>query len=291
LWEIICSHRIKARHNKLLEVENAPKEAVVPHLRETKEGSDNSDNRKTTKMSSRKRNPIIAALDVSSLEQAACLARKIRPYVGAFKIGKELFVSEGPAAVRVLAEVGLPIFLDLKFHDIPNTVARAVAAAVRLGVRMLTLHCFGGFAMLRAAKEAAQTTAATLGKPAPLLLGVTVLTSLDEQDLHTLGVMGSLETQVLRLAQIGERAGLDGLVCSPKELPLLRPKFPRMQLVTPGIRPSSNLPISQDDQKRTFTPAEAIRKGADWIVIGRPIFTASDPATAAQKIWEEIQNL
>ena len=242
-------------------------------------------------MESRKRNPIIAALDVPTLEQATRLAHRIRPYVGAFKIGKELFVSEGPAAVRALAEEGLPIFLDLKFYDIPNTVARAVAAAVRLGVRMLTLHCFGGLTMLRAAKEAAQTTAATLGQPAPILLGVTVLTSLDEQDLHALGVMGSIETQVLRLAQIAEQAGLDGLVCSPKELPLLRPKFPRMQLMTPGVRPASNLPIPQDDQKRTLTPAEAIREGADWMVIGRPISSAPDPAAAAQKIWEEIQNL
>ena len=245
-------------------------------------------------------NPIIVALDVPDLSLAQRLAEQTAPYVGALKIGKELFVSEGPAAVRAIAETGRAVFLDLKFHDIPNTVARAVTAAVRLGVQMLTLHCSGGPAMLRAARESAHETARQIDAQPPLLLGVTVLTSLDAEDLRAIGVQDSVEAQVLRLARLAAEAGLDGLVCSPKELPVLRPAFPSLQLVTPGIRPrTESTPPSHpasvtnttppEDQKRTLTPTEAIQNGADWIVVGRPITAAPDPATAAQKIWEEVQ--
>jgi orotidine-5'-phosphate decarboxylase len=227
------------------------------------------------------RNPIIAALDVPDAEAALNLARQLAPVVGAFKIGKELFVSAGPDIVRAIRDEGGAVFLDLKFHDIPNTVARAVAAAAQLDVAMLTIHTSGGRDMMVAAEAAAQKT----DNP-PLVLGVTVLTSMDGSDLHEIGLAEDPAAQVERLAQLAWEAGLRGLVCSPREISTLRKVLPReIQLVTPGIRPKGS---NADDQKRTLTPAEAITAGADWLVIGRPITAAKDPRAAAEDILTEL---
>ena len=227
------------------------------------------------------RNPIIVALDVPDAEAALNLARQLAPAVGAFKIGKELFVSAGPDVVRAIRDEGGAVFLDLKFHDIPNTVARAVAAAARLDVAMLTIHASGGRDMMVAAEAAAQE----MDNP-PLVLGVTVLTSMDGNDLSEIGLAEDPATQVERLAQLAAEAGLRGLVCSPREISTLRKVLPReVQLVTPGIRPKGS---ESDDQKRTLTPAEAITAGADWLVIGRPITAADDPRAAATEILESL---
>ena len=228
--------------------------------------------------------PIIVALDLPSAATALDLARRVAPYVGAFKVGKELFVSEGPELVRHLRQTGASVFLDLKFHDIPNTVAKAVAAAVRLDVQMLTVHCSGGTAMMKAAETAAQETAAGLGRPAPLVLGVTVLTSMDGAALAELGGETDITRQVERLARLAAASGLRGLVCSPLEIIPLRAILPAsMQLVTPGIRTGAE---KCDDQKRTLGPTEALSAGANWLVIGRPIYAAADPVEAARKMYE-----
>ena len=226
------------------------------------------------------KNPIIAALDVPDAEQAIKLAEAIAPAVGAFKIGKELFVSAGPDIVKRVRDTGASVFLDLKFHDIPNTVAKAVASAVRLDVQMLTVHTCGGTAMLKAAVKAAGDE--------PLVLGVTVLTSMDENDLADVGVQKSPADQVLHLAQLATRAGLKGLVCSPMEIAPLREVLPpEVQLVTPGIRPAGS---DSDDQKRVMTPAEAMNVGANWLVIGRPIYAAENPRQAAEDILSSLSD-
>lgn len=232
--------------------------------------------------------PIIVALDLPSAAAALDLARRVAPYVGAFKVGKELFVSEGPELVRQLRQIGASVFLDLKFHDIPNTVAKAVAAAVRLDVQMLTVHCSGGTAMMKAAETAAQETAAGLGRPAPLVLGVTVLTSMDTTALAELGGETDITRQVERLARLAATSGLMGLVCSPLEITPLRAILPAsMRLVTPGIRTGAE---KSDDQKRTLGPAEALSAGANWLVIGRPIYAAADPVEAARKMYEATRS-
>ena len=234
------------------------------------------------------RNPIIVAVDVSHPDAALELARRLAPVVGAFKIGKELFVSAGPDIVRRIREAGGSVFLDLKFHDIPNTVAKAVEAAVRLDVQMLTIHTSGGLAMMQAAQRAAEEAALRTGKTQPLVLGVTVLTSLNTNDLAEVGVPHDVGAQVERLASLAARAGLGGLVCSPLEITRLRQFLPAaMQLVTPGIRPADS---PADDQKRTLTPAEALAAGANWLVIGRPICAAPDPRAAAEKILASLQS-
>jgi orotidine-5'-phosphate decarboxylase len=233
------------------------------------------------------KNPIIAALDVPTAEQALKLAQAIAPAVGTFKIGKELFVSAGPDIVKKIRATGARVFLDLKFHDIPNTVAKAVAAAVRLDVQMLTIHTSGGFEMMRAAEKSAQDTAKSLGLTAPLVLGVTVLTSSNNETLAEIGCEADMEKQVLRLAQLAVNSGLRGLVCSPLEIAALRKTLPpHIQLVTPGIRTGAE---KADDQKRTLTPREAIAAGANWLVIGRPIYAAENPRAAAEKILESIR--
>ena len=232
-------------------------------------------------------NPIIAALDVPTVDQALKLAQQIAPVVGAFKIGKELFTSAGPDIVRRVRDTGASVFLDLKFHDIPNTVAKAVAAAVRLDVQMLTIHASGGSEMMRAAEQAAQQTAAQLGRPAPLVLGVTVLTSQDSATLAELGGETDVAKQVERLALLAAKSGLRGLVCSPLEIVALRRILPpQMQLVTPGIRTGTE---KADDQKRTLTPREAVQAGASWLVIGRPITAAADPRAAAESILNSLR--
>lgn len=232
------------------------------------------------------RNPIIVALDVADAEAALALARTVAPAVGAFKIGKELFTSAGPDIVRRIREMGAAVFLDLKFHDIPNTVARAVAAATRLDVQMLTIHTSGGLEMMRAAEDAAQATARPAGREAPLVLGVTVLTSLDSNTLAEVGWEPNVGRQVERLAALAVRAGLRGLVCSPLEIAALRQTLPAaMQLVTPGIRTGAE---KADDQRRTLSPREALEAGADWLVIGRPIYAAADPRAAAERILASL---
>jgi orotidine-5'-phosphate decarboxylase len=228
------------------------------------------------------RNPIIVALDVPTAEEALALTAQLAPVVGAFKIGSELFTSAGPDIVRRVRAAGGSVFLDLKYHDIPNTVARAVEAAVRLDVQMLTVHTSGGWAMLQAAEQAAREQAGRLGRPPPLVLGVTVLTSLDGNALIELGWAGDVAQQVQRLATLAVRSGLRGLVCSPLELRLLRQVLPpEVQLVTPGIRSPD---AASDDQKRTLSPAAALAAGANWLVIGRPICAAPAPRRAAESI-------
>ncbi|MEI6074343.1 MAG: orotidine-5'-phosphate decarboxylase [Verrucomicrobiota bacterium] len=233
-----------------------------------------------------KHNPIIVALDVPSAEQALQLAEQVAPAVGAFKIGKELFVSAGPDIVKRVRATGASVFLDLKFHDIPNTVAKAIAAATRLDVQMTTIHASGGGEMMRAAEKSAQEMAKALGLPAPLVLGVTVLTSSNHETLAETGCEADPETQVLRLARLAVASGLRGLVCSPLEILALRQILPaHIQLVTPGIRTGTE---KADDQKRTLSPREAIQAGASWLVIGRPIYAADNPRAAAEKILESI---
>jgi len=232
------------------------------------------------------RNPIIVALDVPTAEAALKLAEQLAPVAGGFKIGSELFTSAGPDIVRRIRERGAPVFLDLKFHDIPNTVAKAVASATRLDVQMLTIHTSGGLEMMRAGEKSAQDTAKSLGLPPPLVLGVTVLTSSNGGTLAEIGCEPDVAAQVERLARLAVQAGLRGLVCSPLEIVALRKILPApVQLVTPGIRTGAE---KADDQKRTLSPREAIAAGANWLVIGRPIYAAENPRAAAEKILESL---
>jgi orotidine-5'-phosphate decarboxylase len=233
------------------------------------------------------RNPIIVALDVPTAVAALKLVEQLAPVSGGFKVGSELFTVAGPDIVRRIRERGALVFLDLKFHDIPNTVAKAVAAAVQLDVQMLTVHTSGGFEMLKAAEQSAQETAWRLAHSPPLVLGVTVLTSLEAGALKEIGLDANVDYQVRRLATVAAKAGLRGLVCSPLEVAKLRQAIPpATQLVTPGVRMGAERP---DDQKRTLTPREAITAGANWLVIGRPIYAAENPRAAAEKILESLK--
>ncbi|MEK0083306.1 orotidine-5'-phosphate decarboxylase [Benzoatithermus flavus] len=226
------------------------------------------------------KNPIFCAVDRPDLEGALSLARTVAPHVGGIKLGLEFFTAQGPRGVEAMQSLGLPIFLDLKFHDIPNTAAGAVREAARLGVAMLTLHAAGGRAMLEAAVEAAGAVRAR-----PQLLAVTVLTSLDAHDLAATGIAAPPAEQAVRLGRLALAAGLDGLVCSPQEIEPLRAAFGGApKLVVPGIRPAG----AGDDQKRTLGPARALALGADALVIGRPITGASSPAEAAAAIAREL---
>jgi orotidine-5'-phosphate decarboxylase len=200
-----------------------------------------------------------------------------------FKVGSQLFTSEGPRAVTRLADLGFDIFLDLKFHDIPNTVAHAVAAAAKLPrVRLITLHAAGGLAVMRAAREAAGSK-----KNRPALFAVTVLTSFDEATLHEIGMEGSLESRVVALARLAKAAGLDGAVCSALEAPAMRRELgPEFKILVPGVRPATAV---TNDQSRVATPGDAVRAGADYLVVGRPITAAADPREAALRIVAEIE--
>ncbi len=232
------------------------------------------------------RNPIIVALDVPTVDRALVLAVEVAPSVGAFKIGSELFTSGGTDIVKRIRDTGAAVFLDLKFHDIPNTVAKAVAAATRLDVQMLTIHTCGGSEMMRAAEQSAQQTALQSGRNAPLVLGVTVLTSMDGSALSEIGCGSNVGQQVERLAGLASKAGLRGLVCSPLEIVALRQFLPSsVQLVTPGIRSGTE---KADDQKRTLSAKEAIQAGANWLVIGRPIYAAESPRAAAEQILQSL---
>jgi orotidine-5'-phosphate decarboxylase len=231
-------------------------------------------------------NPILVALDVADAGRALALADQLRGAVGGFKIGKQLFTAEGPSIVRALADRGDKIFLDLKFHDIPNTVAGAVASAVATGAWMVNVHCTGGRAMMRAAADAAAAAAARLGVPRPLVIGVTVLTSMDADALAEVGVSRPVMEQVLHLATLAQTAGLDGVVASPLETSAIREACGAFAVVTPGIRATTE--AGADDQARTMSAADAIRAGATYLVIGRPITGAADPRAAAEQIAASI---
>ena len=241
---------------------------------------------------------ILIALDVERLDEADALPERLAGEITGCKIGTQLFTAAGPVAIERALKRGFRVFLDLKYHDIPNTVAGAVREATRLGVFMLNVHASGGSAMLKAAAEAATTAARDFAVPRPIVLGVTVLTSLDRRALATeLGVPGTVEAHVLRLAEQARAAGLHGCVASPREIALLRNALGRdWVIVTPGIRPfrpagAEGAPRagSGDDQMRTATPAAAIAAGADYLVVGRPITAAPDPSLAARAILADLQ--
>lgn len=244
---------------------------------------------------------LLIALDVESAGQAVALADSLRGVAGGFKIGSRLFTSAGPSMVRTLVERGDRVFLDLKFHDIPNTVATAVAAATSLGVWMVNVHASGGTRMMQAARDAAHETAARTGAAAPLVIAVTVLTSMSSAALAETGVEAPLLDQVLRLAQLAQAAGLDGVVASPQETVAIRQRFGAgFTIVTPGIRGSvaakppeggvSHVSgVRKDDQERTMTSAEAIAAGASYLVVGRPIIAAQNPRQAAEQLAEEMR--
>jgi len=228
--------------------------------------------------------PVIVALDVPEARDALALAARLDPKLCRVKVGMELFVAAGPAVVAQLQERGFEVFLDLKFHDIPNTVAGACRSAARLGVWMLNVHASGGVAMMRAARDAA----AAVARP-PLVIGVTILTSLGDADLGPIGFSGTAHDNAVRLARLARESGLDGVVCSAQEAPAMRRAAGAdFTLVTPGIR----LPADpRDDQSRTVTPAEAIALGSDYLVIGRSITRSNDPVAALESIHASLQEV
>ena len=227
--------------------------------------------------------PIIVALDFPSTQQAIALVERLEPERCRLKVGKELFTRGGPALVEQLVAKGYDVFLDLKFHDIPNTVAAACSAAAELGVWMVNVHAQGGRRMMEAANEALQQASHQ-----PLLIAVTILTSMGEEDIHEVGLAGSPADNVKRLATLAQSAGLNGVVCSPKEVAMLRETISSdFQLVTPGIRPSW---AAKGDQTRITTPADAMTLGSNYLVIGRPITGADEPLEALSKIEDELKS-
>jgi orotidine-5'-phosphate decarboxylase len=236
------------------------------------------------------RSALLVALDVESGDRALALARHLRDTAGGFKIGSRLFTLEGPSLVRALVATGVRVFLDLKFHDIPNTVAQAVASAVQTGAWMINVHASGGIPMMQAAARAGREAAAQAGLPAPLLIAVTVLTSMDDVTLRSVGVQRPLMDHVVALAGLAKEAGLDGVVASPQETAAIRAACgPGFTIVTPGIRGAA-AGGEKNDQARTMGPGEAIRAGASYIVVGRPITAAADPRAAAEAIAAELRD-
>jgi len=226
---------------------------------------------------------IYVALDTTDVDYAVDLAGKLKGLVGGMKVGKEFFTANGPQGVAKITDVGMPVFLDLKFHDIPNTVAGAIRASAKTGADIVNVHAQGGPEMLR--------QAALAGKEAgiPMTIAVTILTALDQDDLSAIGVNDAIEDQVVRLAKLTQDCGLQGVVCSAKEIaPIRKACGPDFKLIVPGIRPSW---AASGDQKRIMTPADAVKEGADILVIGRPITQADDPVVAAQKIADELEGL
>jgi orotidine-5'-phosphate decarboxylase len=232
---------------------------------------------------------LIVALDVESAGEARQLVGELNEYAGAFKVGLQLFTSAGPAFVRELCDAGTKVFLDLKFHDIPNTVAKAGVEAARLGVWMFNVHASGGNEMMHATVSQVSAFCDKQGIERPLIIGVTVLTSSSDDTLRQIGIETSAASQVNRLTTLAKDAGLDGVVASPLETKHIREECGSgFRIVTPGIRPIN---ASNDDQKRVTTPSDAIRNGADHLVVGRPITAASDPAAAAREILQEISEV
>lgn len=229
---------------------------------------------------------IIFALDLEHFREAQHWVSLLKDRVGLFKVGKQLFTHAGPKVIDMIRQKGQRVFLDLKFHDIPNTVAKAGEEATKLNVTMFNLHALGGFEMMRKTVEASRAIAKSIGVPKPLILAVTILTSMDEDTLKEVGVQGPLLEEVGRLAQLSVKAGVDGVVASPQEIGIIRQRCGEdFLIVTPGIRLPSE---KKDDQKRTLSPKEAIMAGANYLVIGRPIKEAKDPLEAVQKIIEDI---
>jgi orotidine-5'-phosphate decarboxylase len=227
---------------------------------------------------------VIVALDYPDAASAMQLVARLTPDLCRLKVGKELFTRAGPRLVEDLAAHGFDVFLDLKFHDIPNTVASACQAAADLGVWMVNVHALGGERMLQAAKEGVTRATHT-----PLLIAVTILTSMDESDLAAVGLAGSPLDNVLRLAQLAQQSGMDGVVCSSRETPVLRAQLdPGFRLITPGIRPAGS---QADDQRRVMTPVDAINSGSDYLVIGRPVTRADDPVSVLRTINSELSAL
>ena len=232
---------------------------------------------------------LLVALDVETGARALELADMLRGVAGGFKIGSRLFTSEGPSIVRALTERGDRVFLDLKFHDIPNTVATAVAAATSLGVWMLNVHASGGSRMMQAARDAARDAAERSGVAPPIVIAVTVLTSMNAEALAQSGVERPVLDQVVRLAQLAQSSGLDGVVASPQETAVIRRECGAgFSIVTPGIRGGGAVTSGKDDQERTMSPGEAVAAGASYIVVGRPIIASADPRGAAEAIAKEI---
>lgn len=233
------------------------------------------------------RNPLFVAIDTADLDEAVRLAEMLKDVAGGLKLGLEFFTAFGPDGVARIAEFDLPLFIDLKFHDIPNTVSGAVRSLMRMRPAMFTVHAFGGLEMLRAAADTAAMEADRHGLPRPWVLGVTVLTSLDAGDLDVLGVEGSTHKVVARLARLAEKAGLDGIVCAPDEISTARSTLgEKFRLVVPGIRPKG---AEMHDQKRVTGPREAIELGADVLVVGRPITRSDDPVFAARSILGALE--
>ncbi len=230
----------------------------------------------------------VLALDLDNDQEALGIVEELKGVVGVFKVGHQLFTAYGPDIVRRIIGRGGRVFLDLKYHDIPTTVAKASAEAVKLGASMFNVHALGGFDMMKAAAESARETADKLGVPAPVALAVTVLTSMDEKTLRKeLKIMRSLQREVSHLARLARRAGMHGVVASPQEIKMLRRAVRGgFVILTPGVRPAW---AGKDDQKRTMTPAEAVAAGADYIVIGRPVLKAADRNEAVGKIIAEIE--
>jgi orotidine-5'-phosphate decarboxylase len=235
-------------------------------------------------MTATQKSKIIVALDYPDAQQAMQLVERLVPDLCRLKVGKELFTRAGPPLVETLAARGFDVFLDLKFHDIPNTVASACQAAAELGVWMLNVHALGGERMLQAAKEGVSRTG-----HAPLLIAVTILTSMDETDLASVGLSGSPQDNVLRLASLAQQSGLDGVVCSSRETAVLREQLDAgFRLITPGIRPAGS---QADDQRRVMTPVDAIKNGSDYLVIGRPVTRADDPVGVLRTINSDLSAL
>lgn len=234
-------------------------------------------------------NPLVIALDFDTAEKALSLVKRLQGIAGMFKVGKQLFTAAGPDVVRKIAATGERVFLDLKFHDIPNTVAKAGVEAARLGVSIFNLHALGGSQMMRTTVEAVNEIAECERIARPLILGVTVLTSHTQASLDEVGIEGKIEDEVLRLAQLCEASGIDGVVASPHEIIPIRKvvKNPGFVILTPGLRPAG---AALDDQGRVMTPAQAAGAGANFLVVGRPIIAADDPVRAARQILAEIEN-
>jgi orotidine-5'-phosphate decarboxylase len=232
-------------------------------------------------------NPIICAIDTTDVAEATALVKAVAPHVGAIKLGLEYFVANGAAGVRIFEPLGIPIFLDLKFHDIPNTVAKAIEATAGIHTFMMTVHTSGGRTMLQSAIDASMRVAETTGKARPYIIGVTTLTSMDQDDLMMTGIRDAVPDHVKRLADLAQSAHLDGVVCSSYEIEMLRRETGGdFLLVVPGIRPAGS---DRNDQKRVMTPQEALAKGADYLVIGRPITQAPDPSAAAMGIVTSVK--